>query len=64
MTLEDHVGDIIRKAREAANVSAEAAAQAAGISAAALKELEESGKVEGNLQFQAIGKLIGVDGAK
>jgi hydroxyacylglutathione hydrolase len=64
MTLEDHVGDIIRKAREAANVSAETVAQAAGISAAALKELEESGKVEGSLQFQAIGKLIGLDGAK
>ncbi|HEY6227572.1 MAG TPA: MBL fold metallo-hydrolase [Verrucomicrobiae bacterium] len=64
MTLEDHLGDIIRKARMAANVSPETAAQAGGISPAALKELEQSGKLSGNLQFQALGKSIGVDGAK
>lgn len=64
MTLEDHLGDIIRKARTAANVSPEAAAQAAGIPAPSLKELEESGKVSGALNFPALGKSIGLDGAK
>lgn len=64
MTLEDRLGDIIRKARTAANVSAEAAAQAAGISAAALKELEESGTVSGNIQYQTLAKLVGLDAAK
>lgn len=64
MTLEDHVGDIIRKARTAANVSAESAAQAAGIAPAALKTLEESGNAGGTLNYQALGKLISVDGAK
>ena len=64
MTLEDHVGDIIRKARTAANVSAEAAAQAAGISTGELKSLEESGTGAGSLNFQALAKLIALDGAK
>ena len=64
MTLEDHLGDIIRKARTAANVSVESAAQAAGISAAALKDLEQSGNLNGALNFQSIGKLIGLDGTK
>ena len=64
MTLEDHVGDIIRKARTAANVSAEAAAQAAGISAGALKTLEETGAGVGGLNFQSLAKLIALDGAK
>jgi glyoxylase-like metal-dependent hydrolase (beta-lactamase superfamily II) len=64
MTLEDHVGDIIRKARTAAEVSVENAATAAGISPAALKQLEESGKLEGDVQFQPLGKLVGLDGAK
>jgi glyoxylase-like metal-dependent hydrolase (beta-lactamase superfamily II) len=64
MTLEDHLGDIVRKARTAKEVSVEAAAQAAGISAAALKELEESGKLAGGMQFAALGKLIDLNGAK
>jgi hydroxyacylglutathione hydrolase len=64
MTLEDHVGDIIRKARTAANVSAESAAQAAGIAPSALKTLEESGDVAGTLNYQTLGKLISVDGPK
>src|SRR5882724_11828032 len=45
MNLEDHLGDIIRKGRKAANVPAEAAAKTAGLSVAALAALEESGKV-------------------
>jgi glyoxylase-like metal-dependent hydrolase (beta-lactamase superfamily II) len=64
MTLEDHVGDIVRKARTAANVSAESAAQAAGIAPAALKSLEESGNASGGFNFQVLGKLIAVDGAR
>ena len=64
MTLEDHVGDIVRKARQAADVSAEAAAQAAGISAAALQELEVSGKAVGAVNFAGLAKLIGLDGKK
>jgi hydroxyacylglutathione hydrolase len=64
MTLEDHLGDIIRKARTAANVSPEAAAQAAGLTTGALKELEESGNFGAAMNFQALGKLILLDGVK
>jgi hydroxyacylglutathione hydrolase len=43
VTLEDHLGDIIRKARAMSGVSASAAANAAGISEAELSVLEEIG---------------------
>jgi glyoxylase-like metal-dependent hydrolase (beta-lactamase superfamily II) len=64
MTLEDHWGDIIRKARTAANISPEAASQAAGISPAALQNLEQSGKLSGALNFQSLGRLVHLDGTK
>jgi glyoxylase-like metal-dependent hydrolase (beta-lactamase superfamily II) len=44
MTLEDHVGDILRKARQAAGIPAPAAAKTAGLSEADFQSLEESGK--------------------
>ncbi|MHB8520117.1 MAG: MBL fold metallo-hydrolase [Limisphaerales bacterium] len=46
MTLEDHLGDILRKARQAANVAAEFAADAAGLTVDELNRLETSGRVE------------------
>jgi len=64
MTLEDHVGDIVGKARQAGNVTREIAAQAAGVSVEALKQLEESGTVNGSINFGALGKSLGIDGAK
>ena len=44
MNLEDHLGDIICKARTAANVSAEDAAAAAGLTVNELSALEDTGK--------------------
>jgi glyoxylase-like metal-dependent hydrolase (beta-lactamase superfamily II) len=64
MQLEDHAGDIVRKARKAANVSPEAAAQAGGISVEALNSFEASGKAAGAVNFAALGKAIGLDGKK
>ncbi len=64
MNLEDHLGDIIRKGRKAANVTAEAAAKAAGISEAELAALEESGKVAGQPNLAALAKAIGLHPAK
>ncbi len=64
MTLEDHVGDIIRKARTAAGVSKEAAAAAAGLSAAQLDELEENGKISGKPDLARLASQIALDGAK
>jgi len=64
MTLEDHLGDIIRKGRLNAGLSPEAAAQAAGISASELVTLEESGRVTKALDYAALGALLGLDGGK
>jgi hydroxyacylglutathione hydrolase len=60
MNLEDHVGDIIRKARAMSRVPAEAAAQAAGLSLAELAELEESGQTPAarSPDFERLGKLL------
>ena len=43
VNLEDHLGDIIRKARSMNTVSAAAASRAAGISESELSTLEETG---------------------
>ena len=65
MQLEDHLGDIIRKARAMSGGDAAAAAAAAGISEADLAGLEESGKISGQkLNFAALGKSLGLDPQK
>jgi hydroxyacylglutathione hydrolase len=64
MTLEDHVGDIVRKARESAKVSAESAAQMAGLSGSDLAALEETGKVAREANLEALASGIGLDGRK
>ena len=45
MNLEDHAGDVVRKARLSVNATSEAAAQAAGLTVAELGDFESSGKV-------------------
>ncbi len=64
MNLEDHLGDIIRKGRKSANVPAEAAAKAAGLSETELATLEESGKVTRQPNFAALAKLTGQHAGK
>ena len=64
MNLEDNLGDIVRKGRMAASVSAEAAAQAAGISATELSALEETGNFSKRPDFIALAGAIGLDGKK
>src|SRR5208283_3934429 len=64
MHLEDHLGDIIRKARTMGNVSAAAAAQAAGIPESGLNSLEETGKYSGQVNFAALAALTGLNAAK
>jgi glyoxylase-like metal-dependent hydrolase (beta-lactamase superfamily II) len=64
MNLEDHLGDIIRKARSMSQVSAEAAAQAAGLGERDLAALEESGRLSRSIDFQALAKIIGLNGSK
>jgi hydroxyacylglutathione hydrolase len=64
MNLEDHLGDIVRKARNAAGVSAAAAAKAAGLSGAELDTLEASGQCAGKPDLRALAGLIGLHPAK
>ena len=64
MNLEDHVGDIIRKARGMSNISAGAAAKAAGTTEEELALLEETGEVRGNPNLKAVAELTGLHPAK
>lgn len=64
MNLEDHLGDIIRKARDMTNVTQAAASRAAGLSEAELNSLEESGRVNQPPNYIALGEVIGLDGRK
>src|SRR5271156_4381595 len=64
MNLEDHLGDIIGKARKMNNVSTATAASAAGISESELSALEETGKTSAKINFAALGKILGLNPQK
>jgi len=64
MNLEDHLGDIIRKARMMSNTSAAVAARAAGLTEMELSALEDSGKASKGPNFAALAGTIGLDPAK
>jgi hydroxyacylglutathione hydrolase len=64
MNLEDHVGDIIRKARAMSNVPAGPAAQAAGLSLSELAALEDSGAACKTGNLAAMAEMIGLHPAK
>jgi hydroxyacylglutathione hydrolase len=64
MHLEDHLGDILRKGREAKGVPTAVAAQAAGLAEPAYSTLEETGRPSGPVAFPALGAALGLDGKK
>jgi hydroxyacylglutathione hydrolase len=66
MNLEDHLGDILRKARQAGNISSADAAKAAGISEKDLAALEDTGSMVGpsRLNLSALAGLLGLNGKK
>jgi hydroxyacylglutathione hydrolase len=64
MNLEDHLGDIIRKARGMSGVSADDAANASGMTEAQLSALEDSGKAPASVNFAALGTLLGLNSTK
>ena len=64
MSLEDHVGDILRKARTRSAIPATAAARAAGLSEAELSALEESGIVDRRPDWGALAARIGLNATK
>ena len=62
--LEDHLGDIVRKARKMTGVSAASAANAAAISELELATLEDSGQCAAKINFPALTAHIGLDAKK
>ena len=64
MNLEDHLGDILRKARAMNSVATTSAANAAGISESDLAALEETGKITERINFTALAQLLGLNPAK
>jgi len=64
MTLEDHLGDILRKARAMSDISADIAAGAAGLTLEELAALEESGRVPRSMHYAALAERLGLDAAK
>jgi glyoxylase-like metal-dependent hydrolase (beta-lactamase superfamily II) len=64
MTLEDHLGDIIRKGRQSGGVTVDAAARAAGLSGPDFIALEENGRTSAAVNFPALGQALGLNGAK
>jgi len=64
MNLEDHLGDIIRKARLMTNVSAAAAAKAAGLTEAELAAGEAAGSFAKQPDFKTLAGVIGLNPAK
>lgn len=64
MNLEDHAGDIVRKARGMSNVPADTAARSAGLIMAELEVFEDSGKLNKSVDFQRWGAVLGLDGSK
>jgi len=60
MNLEDHLGDIVRKARAMSNVTPATAAKAAGISEAELGAMEDSGQPNPRADLAALAKEIGL----
>jgi len=64
MNLEDHAGDVIRKARMMARLEPAAAAAAAELSASEYAALEDSGQSATKPNFTALAALLGLNAAK
>jgi len=64
MNLEDNLGDIIRKARMASNVTPETAAKATGISVDELAALEQSGEPKGKINYAALAQVLQLSAPK
>lgn len=60
MNLEDHLGDIVRKARLHSGVSPDGAAAAAGLAPDAFARLEETGTAPAGLNLTALATTVGL----
>ena len=64
MTLEDHLGDILRKARQSAGVSTLEAANAAELTESEYAAIESDGRIGRRPDFQALERLLGLNAKK
>lgn len=64
VTLEDSIGDILKKARISLHTTPEAVAQAAGLQTAEYSALEESGRLSKPIQWAAVARLLTLDATK
>ncbi len=64
MNLEDHLGDIVHKARAMSGIGPYAAARAGGITETDLAQLETSGNAPRNTDFAGLARAVGLDGRK
>src|SRR5437660_11364675 len=64
MNLEDHAGDVTRKARAMKNVSPQAAADAAGLMENEFIEFETRGSCSRKIDYTRLGAALDLEGAK
>jgi hydroxyacylglutathione hydrolase len=64
MNLEDHLGDVLRKARMMSQIPPATVAEAAGLSEAELSELEDAGKVGKRPNFAELAKKLQLSASK
>jgi len=64
MNLEDHAGDVIRKARMMVKIEPSAAAKAAGLIESDYAALEDAGQCTKKPNFTALGELLNLNGEK
>ena len=64
MNLEDHLGDILRKARAMTGIAAATAANAAGLGEGEYTALEDSGKGAQKISFGGVAAALGLNAAK
>ena len=64
MNLEDHAGDVIRKARMMVKIEPATAAKAAGLAESEYAVLEDSGQSTKKPNFAALAELLGLNGKK
>ncbi len=64
MSLEDHIGDVCRKARLQTETPIAEAASMAGLTEAQLKEWETEGEIQATVNVPALAERLGLDAAK
>ncbi len=64
MQLEDHVGDVLAKARSFTGTAPDVLAQAAGLTLAEYAQIEDAGQCGKTPNYLALAKILSVDAAK